>query len=80
MLLCLSGVTLGKEALQRMADLTGAAGTWLICDNTYEQFLFSGKQHFAINAPNIVHVFSFSKVPNLSPYHSTTINAPFDKN
>jgi aspartate/methionine/tyrosine aminotransferase len=45
-----------------LADLTGAAGTWLVCDNTYEQFLFSGKQHFAINAPNIVHVFSFSKV------------------
>lgn len=56
-----TGVTMSKEALQRLADLTAVAGSWLVVDNTYEKFLFSGKEHFAINAPNIIHVFSFSK-------------------
>lgn len=60
-------MTLSKEALQRLADLTAAAGSWLIFDNTYEQFLFSGKEHFTINGPHIIHVFSFSKVPLLTP-------------
>ena len=42
--------------------MTAAASAWLVIDNTYEAFLFSGAQHHTINAPNIIHVFSFSKV------------------
>lgn len=41
--------------------MTAAASAWLVIDNTYESFLFSGAQHYTINAPNVVHVFSFSK-------------------
>ena len=61
-----SGVTLSKAELQRLADMTAAASAWLVIDNTYEAFLFSRAQHHAINAPNIVHVFSFSKVRSTS--------------
>lgn len=57
-----TGVTLDKKELQRIADMTAAASAWLVIDNTYEAFLFSGANHFAPNAPNVVHVFSFSKV------------------
>ena len=42
--------------------MTRAAGTWLVVDNTYESFLFSGSEHVTIGGPNTVHVFSFSKV------------------
>lgn len=57
-----AGITLSKEKLQRLAEMTAAAGTWLVFDDTYETFLYSGKPHHAVNAPNIIHVFSFSKV------------------
>ena len=115
-----TGITLERPVLQRMADLTAAAGAWLVCDNTYvcgvqtavkswklcccavtgqasvhftssrdaanpddalqplqrvlllhqteasavlryENFLYSGLPHVAINAPHVVHIFSFSK-------------------
>ena len=54
--------------LQRLADMTAAAGAWLVCDDTYESFLYSGKPHVAINAPHVVHIFSFSKAsPGYTP-------------
>ena len=31
------------------------------CSQTYESFLYAGKPHVAVNAPNIIHIFSFSK-------------------
>lgn len=48
--------------LDRLAKVTADAGTWLVVDETYEDFLFSGQTHYCPNAPHIVHVFSFSKV------------------
>ena len=56
-----AGVTLEKQELERIAEMTAAASAWLVIDNTYESFLFSGAKHYTLNAPNIVHVFSFSK-------------------
>lgn len=29
-----AGITLDRDVLQRLADMTAAAGAWLICDNT----------------------------------------------
>lgn len=57
----ITGVTLGIPETERLAKITAAAGCWLVIDNTYEQFLYSGKEHRTVNAPNIFHVFSFSK-------------------
>ncbi|CAL5224308.1 g6975 [Coccomyxa viridis] len=56
-----TGVTLPRETLDRLARITADAGTWLVIDETYEDFLFSGQTHYCPNAPNVVHVFSFSK-------------------
>ncbi len=57
-----AGVTLPREELDRLAEITHNAGTWLVIDETYEDFLFSGQSHYCPNADHIVHVFSFSKV------------------
>ncbi|KAK9799726.1 hypothetical protein WJX73_004729 [Symbiochloris irregularis] len=56
-----TGVTLPRDQLERLADMTEAAGAWLVIDNTYEAFLFSGTEHATIGRPNTIHVFSFSK-------------------
>lgn len=55
-------MTLPREELDRLAKITHDAGTWLVIDETYEDFLFSGQKHYCPNAEHIVHVFSFSKV------------------
>eukprot|EP00775_Hariotina_reticulata_P011561 gene11559-11705_t len=56
-----TGVLLPVEELQRATDMCAAAGCWLVLDNTYEDFVYNGRQHHAISAPNVIHVFSFSK-------------------
>ena len=64
---CNAGVTLPKEVLDRLARMTADAGTWLVIDETYENFLFSGQKHYCPDAPHVVHVFSFSKVSPGAP-------------
>ncbi|CAL8463420.1 g2954 [Coccomyxa elongata] len=56
-----TGVLLSKEEVERAAQLCQDAGAWLIMDNTYEHFVYDGRQHHCIAAPHIIHVFSFSK-------------------
>lgn len=56
-----SGVTLSRQELERLAAMTEAAGTWLVIDNTYENFRFSGAEHVTVPGANVIHVFSFSK-------------------
>lgn len=58
---CLTGILLPKEELQAAAAMCAAAGTWLILDNTYEDFLYEGRSHHCISGPNVINVFSFSK-------------------
>ena len=55
------GVLLTDGEVQRAADLCKAAGCWLIMDNTYEQFVYNGRQHMAVSGDHILHMFSFSK-------------------
>ena len=57
-----AGITLSRGELERLAEMTGRAGAWLVLDETYEDFLFSGQEHFCPSAPHVVHLFSFSKV------------------
>lgn len=61
MLVVSAGVVLPKETLQAAASMCAAAGSWLILDNTYEDFLYDGYNHHCISAPNVINVFSFSK-------------------
>lgn len=48
--------------LRRAAELCERAGVWLVMDNTYEHFVYGGRQHVCIPGPHILHLFSFSKV------------------
>jgi aspartate/methionine/tyrosine aminotransferase len=54
-------VLLPKEELETAAAMCAAAGTWLVLDNTYEDFLYEGRSHHTVAGPNVVSVFSFSK-------------------
>ena len=54
---------LSREECARAAELTQAAGAWLVMDNTYEHFVYDERQHHCVSAPHIIHIFSFSKVP-----------------
>jgi aspartate/methionine/tyrosine aminotransferase len=54
-------VLLPKEELEAAAAMCAAAGSWLILDNTYEDFLFEGRSHHTVSGPNVISVFSFSK-------------------
>ena len=57
-----TGVVLPRELLQRAADLTARAGSWLVVDNTYDHFLYGGAEHeMPREAPHVIHVSSFSK-------------------
>jgi aspartate/methionine/tyrosine aminotransferase len=54
-------VLLPKEELEAAAAMCAAAGTWLILDNTYEDFLYEGRSHHTVSGSNVISVFSFSK-------------------
>ncbi len=57
-----AGVLLSRGEVRRAAQLCQDAGAWLIMDNTYEHFVYDGRQHHCVAAPHIIHIFSFSKV------------------
>jgi hypothetical protein len=59
--LCFVGVLLPREELEAAAAMCAAAGTWLVLDNTYEDFLYEGRSHHTVSGPNVISVFSFSK-------------------
>ena len=50
-----------REELQRAADVTAAAGAWLVIDNTYEHFTYDGAEHCCVSGRHVVNIFSFSK-------------------
>lgn len=60
-------MTLSKPELERLAELTRQHGAWLVIDDTYESFLFSGEPHHCPQGPHIIHVFSFSKARSYLP-------------
>lgn len=51
-----------KDELQRARRLCEAAGVWLIVDNTYEDFTYDGREHTCVSGPNVINIFSMSKV------------------
>ena len=52
---------LTKGELQRASAICGAAGAWLVVDNTYEHFTYEGESHHCVNGPHVINLFSFSK-------------------
>lgn len=59
-----SGVLLSKEEVDRLSNMCGAAGVWLVMDNTYELFVYDGRKHYCASGSHVIHIFSFSKVSN----------------
>lgn len=55
------GFVMTREELQRAADATAAAGSWLVIDNTYEHFTYDGAQHCCVSGRHVINIFSFSK-------------------
>ncbi|KAG8053218.1 hypothetical protein GUJ93_ZPchr0001g30873 [Zizania palustris] len=56
-----SGAFIPKPMLQRISDLCRDAGAWLVVDNTYEYFMYDGREHYCLEDNHIVNIFSFSK-------------------
>jgi DNA-binding transcriptional MocR family regulator len=65
-------VLLEEGELRRAAELCEKAGAWLVMDNTYEHFVYEGRRHLCISGPNIIHLFSFSKVIHIIHITSST--------
>lgn len=63
---------MAPEQVQRAAELTRKAGCWLVMDNTYEAFRYSGTPVLLPRADNVLHIFSFSKVRFMDKYHVHT--------
>lgn len=53
---------MSKAEVQRASDMCAVAGTWLVLDNTYEDFVFGGREHFCVGGRHVINIFSFSKV------------------
>lgn len=44
--------------VERAAALCGAAGAWLVLDNTYEHFVYgAGRRHACVAAPHVINLF-----------------------
>ncbi|KAK9825707.1 hypothetical protein WJX74_000024 [Apatococcus lobatus] len=56
-----TGVLMTRSELERASQLCRDAGAWLVMDNTYEHFVYDGREHICIAGPHILHIFSFSK-------------------
>lgn len=57
-----------QESLTKAAAICEMNKAWLVMDDTYEDFVYEGRTHHCINSPNVIHIFSFSKVR----FHSHT--------
>jgi len=73
-----TGVLMSKEECQRAADLCAAGKTWLVMDNTYEHFVYEGREHHCIGGPHIIHLFSFSKAFGMMGWRQGYIAFPED--
>ncbi|XP_047317384.1 aromatic aminotransferase ISS1 [Impatiens glandulifera] len=56
-----SGTYIPQPLLMKISDICKNAGCWLVVDNTYEYFMYSGLKHSCVEGNHIVNIFSFSK-------------------
>ncbi len=73
-----TGVLLSKEELDRAASLCAKAGVWLVLDNTYEEFVYDGREHYCPAGDNVLHLFSFSKAYGMMGWRVGYIAYPED--
>lgn len=73
-----TGVLLTREELDRAVDLCAKAGSWLVLDNTYENFVYDGRQHYTPAGPHVIHIFSFSKAYGMMGWRQGYIAYPED--
>jgi aromatic aminotransferase len=73
-----TGVLLSKEELDRAAALCAKAGVWLVLDNTYEEFVYDGREHYCPAGENVLHLFSFSKAYGMMGWRVGYIAYPED--
>lgn len=57
-----------KGELERVARICKENKAWLIVDDTYEDFLYDGREHHCLGDNHIIHIFSFSKVNCIITY------------
>jgi katanin p60 ATPase-containing subunit A1 len=73
-----TGVLLSKEELDRAAAICAKAGVWLVLDNTYEEFVYDGREHYCPAGDNVLHLFSFSKAYGMMGWRVGYIAYPED--
>ena len=56
-----TGITLPLEVLERAARLCEEHGTWLVVDNTYEDFVYEDAVHRTVEGSHVLNLFSMSK-------------------
>ena len=58
-----TGVVVPKSMLTQMAEMCGKAKSWLVVDNTYENFTYEDTSLMPefISSRNVINIFSFSK-------------------
>lgn len=59
---------MSKAELQRAQQLCEAVGVWLVVDNTYEDFTYDDREHTCVSGPNVINIFSMSKVCQASSF------------
>jgi aromatic aminotransferase len=68
-----TGTVLSRERLEAISAICKKHGCWLVCDNTYEYFIYDNDEvaHSCIEAPHVVNIYSFSKgkLQNPSFFH-----------
>lgn len=64
-----TGAVFAKEQIERLVELTGRHGVWLLSDEVYEAYVFAGEHVSPLafaNASHVVGIYSFSKTYNMT--------------
>ncbi|KAL8152429.1 hypothetical protein V2J09_010189 [Rumex salicifolius] len=56
-----SGTCMTESLLQRISEICGRAGSWLVVDNAYEYFIYGNSKHLCVEGKHVINLFSFSK-------------------
>eukprot|EP00192_Tetraselmis_astigmatica_P012572 CAMPEP_0117669738 /NCGR_PEP_ID=MMETSP0804-20121206/12314_1 /TAXON_ID=1074897 /ORGANISM="Tetraselmis astigmatica, Strain CCMP880" /LENGTH=405 /DNA_ID=CAMNT_0005477859 /DNA_START=200 /DNA_END=1417 /DNA_ORIENTATION=- len=73
-----TGVLLSKEEVQQAVKICDDAGAWLVLDNTYEHFVYGGREHYCASGPNVINIFSFSKAYGMMGWRMGYVAFPAD--
>lgn len=71
-----TGTLLERAFLQKAANLCEKYNAWLILDCTYEYFVKNSDFDGCLDAPHVLHIFSFSKAYALAGYRCGYVTVP----